>query len=195
MSEKVKAAGKAAKTEKPNVIHKEHRRQIKMAHPVTFHANWFTALMAGDSQIEKIAFDFKKRVLRVFCKTEAKAKACEAFFMPVIELGREHLDLAFYPPNGKKVKGTVVEDMKSLAAAAFKGNKFYGATVQCTDPAGVRWTYLCMKPAAITFASDDLGNPWGMTTMLAETTAAVFKRISETGELQITSYTPTKAAK
>ena len=177
--------------------------KVNLANPVTNTANMAAKLFQGDKNIAKTVFDYKKRVLRVYVKPAAKAQCLATLFASRIELGKEHLDLAFYPGNEKvKMNAKLLlkdfgadkakpeDKYRKLVNGALAGNAYFGKCVVQEDKFGTTWTFLCMKDKTVSWDNDDCSNPWGVTTDTAEHVMKKLKSDTIGAAVQITTFTP-----
>lgn len=91
-----------------------------------------------------------------------KAAALEKLLPKMVEFGNVQVTISVCPSNKEM---TTAE----LFRAAFDGNALYDETL-CIDPlnTGSPMTYVMFKPEVIQFYSDNLGDPNGNTTTLAQ---------------------------
>lgn len=147
--------------------------KIKLSAPWDTYYEQVKALFGDDSEIH-IVFDEEKKDLKLYVDTAAKADALQNLFPIEKEWGGVTMTITIIPPNKEsafKVVRNREMTSKEIIEYAFCNNPHFIEYIDVDFPLWNGFVYVMFKNEVIQYYTDDLGDPNGMTSTLAQNIA------------------------
>lgn len=144
--------------------------KIKLSAPWNTYYEQVKALFGDDSQIH-IVFDEEKKDLKLYVDTAAKADALQNLFPIEKEWGGVTMTITVIPPNKEsafKIVRNREMTSKEIIEYAFCDNPHFSECIDVDFPFWSGFIYVMFKNEVIQYYTDDLGDPNGMTSTLAQ---------------------------
>jgi len=144
--------------------------KIKLSAPWNTYYEQVKALFGDDSEIH-IVFDEEKKDLKLYVDTDTKAEALQNLFPIEKEWGGVTMTITVIPPNrenGFKIVRSGEMTSKEIIEYAFYNNPHFVKCIGIDFPLWSRFVYAMFKNEVIQYYTDDLGDPNGMTSTLAQ---------------------------
>ena len=147
--------------------------KIKLSAPWNTYYEQVKALFGDDSEIH-IVFDEEKKDLKLYVDTFTKADALQNLFPTEKEWGGVTMTITVIPPNKEstfKIVRNREMTSKEIIEYAFCDNPHFGECIDVDFPLWSGFVYAMFKNEVIQYYTDDLGDPNGMTSTLAQNIA------------------------
>ena len=147
--------------------------KIKLSAPWNTYYEQVKALFGDDSEVH-IVFDEEKKDLKLYVDTAAKADALQNLFPIEKEWGGVAMTITVIPPNKEsafKVVRNREMTSKEIIEYAFCNNPHFVECIDVDFPLWSGFVYVMFKNEVIQYYTDDLGDPNGMTSTLAQNIA------------------------
>ena len=147
--------------------------KIKLSAPWNTYYEQVKALFGDDPEIH-IVFDEEKKDLRLYVDTAAKADALQNLFPIEKEWGGVAMTITVIPPNKEsafKVVRNREMTSKEIIEYAFCNNPHFVECIDVDFPLWSGFVYVMFKNEVVQYYTDDLGDPNGMTSTLAQNIA------------------------
>ena len=131
---------------------------MKISAPWVTYYRKLEALFKDDSCV-KVVYEEDEKVVKLYVKGEVKAKALEALLPVSVNFGNVDLEIQVIPANGEKSAIELYRD-------AFSGNPIVSEIL--SDVSINKFGYVLFQPEVVQFWNDNLGDPNGMATVLAQ---------------------------
>ena len=134
---------------------------VRKSAPWVSYVHRLQALFGGDPDI-KVEYDGDDQSVALYVHGSAKAEALNALLPTKAVFGSVELEIAVVPDNAK----TSVAD---LMHSAFSGNPLYSRVITvrpegCSNPI----SYVMFMPEVVQYWDDNLGDPNGLESTLAQ---------------------------
>ena len=147
--------------------------KIKLSAPWNTYYEQVKALFGDDSEIH-IVFDEEKKDLKLYVDTAAKAEALQNLFPIEKEWGGVTMTITVIPPNKEgtfKIVRNREMTSEEIIINAFCNNPHFVECIDVDFPLWSGFVYVMFKNEVVQYYTDDLGDPNGMTSTLAQNIA------------------------
>ena len=144
--------------------------KIKLSAPWDIYYEQVKALFGDDSEIH-IVFDEEKKDLKLYVDTATKAEALQNLFPIEKEWGGVMMTITVIPPNKEstfKIVRNREMTSKEIVEYAFYDNPHFVECIEVDLPFWSGFVYAMFKNEVIQYYTDDIGDPNGMTSTLAQ---------------------------
>lgn len=150
------------------------KKGLKLSAPWVILYRKIEAMFKEDPQVN-VVFDEDEMMINLYVNCGFKAAALDDILVPEYKFGNTTVKVIVIPPNDDFPD--ISKDPHLKYDYALGGNWIFNSTYKLDHPALPHFTYVMFEPNVAQYFTDDLTNPFGVTTTLYEDIAKEIFRV------------------